>query len=220
MYGSSDYTLRVTVSGDLDISGERQGKMPPHGITEKMQPTAPFDFNSNPFSILDALPASPPPPEPPAPQPQPQSQPNPKPSSRRLSINKLIRISATFSTTSSRVLSFQEWPHTNISPQQLARFGFYHRPSDKTPDSVCCFICEAELSGWDPVGPYTAEDLLEQHGEDCLWADMLRDVQPCLENASPKAQSVTNAPSPATNIPSDITKPVNTQPAQGFNSAA
>jgi hypothetical protein len=180
----------------------------------KKQPTTPLNFNLNRFSILGALPASlpPPPPEPPTPKSQPQSKPELKPSSQRPSIDKIIRIPTTFSTTSSRVHSYQEWPHTNLLPQLLARLGFYHRPRDEKPDNVCCFICRTETSDWDPVGPYTTEKLLAYHDNDCLWAGMLRDVQPCLENASPKALPVTNTPPPATNLPSDTDKPVDIQP--------
>jgi hypothetical protein len=116
------------------------------------------------------------------------------------------------STNSSRVHSYREWPHSNLLPEQLARLGFYHRPRDETPDNVCCFICRTETSDWDPVGPYTTQKLPGCHDNDCLWADMLRDVQPCSTNASPKPLPVTNAPPPATNLRSDTDKPVDIQP--------
>ncbi|KEF51055.1 uncharacterized protein A1O9_12905 [Exophiala aquamarina CBS 119918] len=178
----------------------------------KKQPTDPLNFNLNRFSILGALPAASPLPEPPAPQSQPQSKPELKPSSQRPSIDKIIRISPTFSTTSSRVLSYQEWSHTNLLPEQLARLGFYRRPRDETPDNVCCFICGKETSDWDSEELYTTQKLLGYHDNECLWADMLRDLQPCLENASPKPLPVTNTPPPATNLPSDTDKPVDIQP--------
>lgn len=104
-----------------------------------------------PLSILSTLPSSSPPSSPPAPQ--------PKPIPRRPNINKLIRISATIL---SRVLSFQEWPHVNITPQQLARLGFYHQPCHKRRDNAHCFTCEWEASQWGSVRPYTTEELLEQ----------------------------------------------------------
>ena len=74
------------------------------------------------------------------------------------------------------------------------------------------------MFGWDPVGPHTVKELLEQHDEDCLWLDTLRDVQPYSEDTSPKDQ--TNATSPATKSLFDTTKPVNIWPTQGFNPAA
>jgi hypothetical protein len=176
----------------------------------RKQPTTPLNFHLNRFSILDALSTSSPPPDPPTPQPQPK--PNLKPPSQQPTIDKIIHISTIFSTASSRVLSYQAWPHTNPLPQQLARLGFYHRPRDETPDNVCCFICGKETSDWEPVGPYTTSKLLGYHDYDCLWADMLRDVQLCLESASLKSQPVTNTPSPATNLSPLTDKPVDTQP--------
>lgn len=95
-----------------------------------------------------------------------------------------------------------------VLPRQLARLGFYHRPRDGIPDNVCCFACGAEASYWDPLGPYNTQRLLGHQHEDCLWADMLRDLQPCRENASPKPQATTNAPLSATTVPSDTNKPV------------
>ena len=73
---------------------------------------------------------------------------------------------ATNLAISSRERSFQEWPHTNLTPQQLARFGFYHKPCDEGRDNVCCFACGAEVLQWDPLGPYTKEELLKHHEKD------------------------------------------------------
>ena len=94
-----------------------------------------------------------------------------------------IPIVTQFTTISSRERSFQEWPHANLTPQQLARFGFYHKPCDEGHDNVCCFACGAEALQWDPVGPYTREDLLEPHEKDCLWVDMRCDARLCVEES-------------------------------------
>ena len=80
-----------------------------------------------------------------------------------------IPIATQFATIASRELSFRDWPHTNITPRQLAQFGFYHNPCDDGHDNVCCFACGAEVYAWDPVGPYTEEELLEHHEKECLW---------------------------------------------------
>ena len=33
---------------------------------------------------------------------------------------------------------------------QLADAGFYHIPSDQSPDATRCFACYKELDGWEP----------------------------------------------------------------------
>lgn len=90
------------------------------------------------------------------------SAPQPKPIPRQPNINKLTRISATIS---SRVLSFQEWPHINITPTTAGKARFYHQPCHKRRDNAHCFTCEWEASQWGSVRPYTTEELLEQHEE-------------------------------------------------------
>jgi len=135
-------------------------------------PTQPLLFSHNPFSILGTLSTDPSasseasPPQLPRPKLTPQQ--NITKPILRLNIKKLIRISETFSTTSARVLSFQEWPHVNITPQQLARVGFYHQPYDEELDNVCCFACGSEVSRLDPVGLFTTRELAEWHEGDYL----------------------------------------------------
>ena len=34
--------------------------------------------------------------------------------------------------------------------KQMAAAGFYHDPSNLSPDSVRCFVCQKELEGWEP----------------------------------------------------------------------
>lgn len=51
---------------------------------------------------------------------------------------------------------------------QLARAGFYYKPSLNAPDSVTCFLCERSLDGWDPDDKPVAEHL--SHVPDCAWA--------------------------------------------------
>ena len=98
-------------------------------------------------------------------------------------------------------------------PQQLAKLGFYHNPCDERRNNVCCFTCGSELSQWDSAGSYTTEELLEQHEEDRLWVDMLRDLQPCLKDLAPRPRpSVTDSPSPVTNSSCNTNKPVDAQP--------
>ncbi|KAH8706867.1 hypothetical protein GQ44DRAFT_777736 [Phaeosphaeriaceae sp. PMI808] len=112
-----------------------------------------------------------------------------------------IPIATHFATISSRELSFRNWPHTNIPPQQLAQFGFYYNPCDDGHDNVCYFACGAEVYAWDPVGPYTEEELLEHHEKDCLWADMRRDARLCINDSVQPVPPVAKASSTSTNSP-------------------
>jgi hypothetical protein len=59
---------------------------------------------------------------------------------------------------------------------------------------VCCFACEAEASGFEPTRAFTIEELLLRHKEDCLWEQMLRDVELCVVDSQPA--SLTDASSP------------------------
>lgn len=61
-----------------------------------------------------------------------------------------------------RLKSFsKDWPHTRLSPEKLARSGFYHTPTPQHPDRCICFICESALYNWDPD-----DDPWEEH---CKW---------------------------------------------------
>ena len=131
-----------------------------------------FPVDSNPFSVLSvargassASDLSAPP------QPRPSTTPRPQ------NIEKLIHISVTYSTSSARVQSFQEWPCANVTPQQLAKLGFYHSPQDGMPNRACCFICGAEVSDFNPTWAFTMEELMDDHEENCLWVTMLGEVK-------------------------------------------
>ncbi|KAF2184782.1 hypothetical protein K469DRAFT_688399 [Zopfia rhizophila CBS 207.26] len=143
--------------------------MSPQENTEKNQLTEPFRFD---LSVLSSLP-KPCIPDPPRLIP---------PTRRRANINKLICISDTFSTISSRELSFQEWPYTSPTPRQLARAGLYYDPTPNERDKVKCFTCGAEFANWDPNSTLTDKELLEDHEGNCLWADMRRDVEQIARN--------------------------------------
>jgi hypothetical protein len=45
------------------------------------------------------------------------------------------------------------WPHHDnflANPRSLAEAGFYHLPSEEDPDNVICFMCDKQLSQWEP----------------------------------------------------------------------
>jgi len=57
------------------------------------------------------------------------------------------------------------WPHPDsflANPKSLAEAGFYHFPSDEDPDNVICFMCDKELSQWEPE-----DNPLHVHVEKC-----------------------------------------------------
>ena len=49
-----------------------------------------------------------------------------------------------------RLALFTEWPHTLPTPQDLARAGFSHTPTNEHPDNVVCNSCKDFLCDWQP----------------------------------------------------------------------
>jgi hypothetical protein len=90
---------------------------------------------------------------------------------------QLIRITTTYQTAESRESSYQNWPHKNVTPQQLSKYGFYHSPNPDYNDTIRCFACESERYSLDPQGAFTEQELLDCHKEDCIWAQMYKEIQ-------------------------------------------
>lgn len=65
------------------------------------------------------------------------------------------------------------WPHKSPSPEELARAGFYYKPSVEAPDNTICYMCERQLDGWEEEDDPIAEH--SKHSSDCGWA-ILMDV--------------------------------------------
>lgn len=60
------------------------------------------------------------------------------------------------STENARLLTFQTWPLTFLSPADLAKAGFYYiGPGDR----VACFACGGKLSNWEPKDDAMSEHL-------------------------------------------------------------
>ena len=58
-----------------------------------------------------------------------------------------------------------KWPHPPTflaNPDTLAEAGFYYDPSPDDPDSVTCFMCDKELSGWE-----AEDDPFDIHYDKC-----------------------------------------------------
>uniref|UniRef100_A0A3B1ING2 Baculoviral IAP repeat containing 5b n=1 Tax=Astyanax mexicanus TaxID=7994 RepID=A0A3B1ING2_ASTMX len=71
-----------------------------------------------------------------------------------------------------RLQTFSDWPFREdcqCTPEQMAKAGFVHCPSENEPDVVCCFYCLKELEGWEP------EDVPSEHARrspDCAFLQM------------------------------------------------
>ncbi|TKC40003.1 hypothetical protein EI555_001659, partial [Monodon monoceros] len=65
-------------------------------------------------------------------------------------------------TEKARLLTFQMWPLTFLSPTDLAKAGFYYiGPGDR----VACFACGGKLSNWEPKDDAMSEHL--RHFPNC-----------------------------------------------------
>ena len=51
---------------------------------------------------------------------------------------------------------------------QLARAGFFYKPSSSSHDNVTCYICERSLDGWEPSDEPAEEHF--EHSAECGWA--------------------------------------------------
>ncbi|XP_073417531.1 baculoviral IAP repeat-containing protein 5.1-like isoform X2 [Dendrobates tinctorius] len=52
-----------------------------------------------------------------------------------------------------RLSTFTDWPFTEnckCTPENMAKAGFVHCPTENEPDVACCFFCLKELEGWEP----------------------------------------------------------------------
>ena len=138
---------------------------------------APTTRDSNRFSILDADPQ--PTPKPPTRETSPA--PETRPTTPQQDDDDLLWISTKLSTTQSRVLTYREWPHANIEPQKLAKFGYFHHANDdEFDDLVECFACGNVRRGWRSE----SQVRLSLHESDCMWADLLRETQSWVEPES------------------------------------
>lgn len=72
------------------------------------------------------------------------------------------------SNASSKAPKAIKWPHKSLSPETLAKAGFFFHPSQANPDNVACFLCHRSLDGWEEDDDPLAEHL--KHSPDCGWA--------------------------------------------------
>ena len=65
------------------------------------------------------------------------------------------------------------WPMSTrrkCNPKALARAGFYHTPTEATPDAVKCFCCGKELDGWEPSDDPVLEH--KKHSPRCAFVNL------------------------------------------------
>jgi hypothetical protein len=65
--------------------------------------------------------------------------------------------------------------HPHLVPENLAKAGFYHTPSNEAGEDTCrCFLCGVQLGGWDEE-----DDPFEEHAKrgNCAWAELVCQVQ-------------------------------------------
>lgn len=60
------------------------------------------------------------------------------------------------------------WPHVQPTPEELAKAGFYYKPSAHSNDNTVCFLCSRNLDGWEEEDDPIQEHL--KHAQDCGWA--------------------------------------------------
>ena len=51
---------------------------------------------------------------------------------------------------------------------QLARAGFFYKPTSSCPDNTRCYLCECNLDGWESNDNAVGEHL--KHAPNCGWA--------------------------------------------------
>ncbi|KCV70694.1 hypothetical protein H696_03047 [Fonticula alba] len=56
------------------------------------------------------------------------------------------------------------WPHSGaLSPEEMARAGFFYSPRSVTPDQASCYSCAVSLGGWEPtdtaIGEHSRRDV-------------------------------------------------------------
>ncbi|KAL6246690.1 hypothetical protein RBB50_005997 [Rhinocladiella similis] len=88
-----------------------------------------------------------------------------------------------FSTLEARLASFEPpskrsklgWPHKTPTPDELAKAGFYYKPSSASNDNTICFMCGRFLDGWEADDDPIQEHL--KHSNDCSWAILMDAAQ-------------------------------------------
>ncbi|KAL8939017.1 MAG: hypothetical protein Q9216_003591 [Gyalolechia sp. 2 TL-2023] len=88
-----------------------------------------------------------------------------------------------------------KWPHKTPAPAQLARAGFFYKPTSSAPDNTTCYLCHSNLDGWEKEDDAISEHISLSPG--CGWAVLARLEQDIeegnLEQKDPLDESLLNA---------------------------
>ncbi|XP_060794997.1 baculoviral IAP repeat-containing protein 5a [Neoarius graeffei] len=78
----------------------------------------------------------------------------------------------------SRLLTFDGWPFQEdcvCTPENMAKAGFIHVPSENSPDVAQCFFCLKELEGWEPEDDPEKEH--KAHSPSCSFIALKKSVE-------------------------------------------
>uniref|UniRef100_A0A8D0CLF3 Baculoviral IAP repeat containing 5a n=2 Tax=Scleropages formosus TaxID=113540 RepID=A0A8D0CLF3_SCLFO len=76
-----------------------------------------------------------------------------------------------------RLKTYSGWPFDEgcaCTPENMARAGFIHTPSENSPDVAQCFFCYKELEGWEPEDDPVKEH--KAHSPSCSFITLKKDV--------------------------------------------
>ncbi|KAK4991540.1 hypothetical protein LTR50_001734 [Elasticomyces elasticus] len=94
------------------------------------------------------------------------------------------------SSSKKRAAGTVTWPHETPTPEELARAGFFYKPTTDSADNTQCFLCAVKLDGWDATDDALDEHLA--HSSHCGWATSLT-VNDENESRDPMTQSLVEA---------------------------
>ncbi|XP_038635383.1 baculoviral IAP repeat-containing protein 5b [Scyliorhinus canicula] len=76
-----------------------------------------------------------------------------------------------------RLATFRNWPFTECcrcTPENMAKAGFLHCPTENEPDVATCFFCLKELESWEPEDEPWLEH--QRHSPACAFLALKADV--------------------------------------------
>ncbi|XP_077407264.1 baculoviral IAP repeat-containing protein 5a [Vanacampus margaritifer] len=77
-----------------------------------------------------------------------------------------------------RLQTFKGWPFDEdckCTPENMAKAGFIHTPSDNSPDVAMCVFCLKELEGWEPEDDPEKEH--KSHSPSCHFMALKKRVE-------------------------------------------
>ena len=78
-----------------------------------------------------------------------------------------------------RYISTYRVQDMTLTRLQLAKAGFYYKPTSTNPDNATCYLCHCNLDGWEEEDDPIAEHL--KHSPSCGWANTAS-IEQAIEN--------------------------------------